>query len=293
MGKVTVVLTVKREKLNLPPVGLRCEVLRVRQLVRMMVSPRTRKHLNFWLGKSLDCNLLDEEWFVLRKGVSRGAKPVVITSPYFQKWAALFRKARTKGVVDIDELDTVTTRGMYAEWLSLQDEPEIVREEADKPWGTVWTRVASGLVVDEAINPVYLLAHNRLGTRERGHRLMPDKFKTNVCPNCEKEVETVDHRYVTCEWVASLWAWTAGVLVRLDDSLDRVPVMEVLRFQFQKGLREAAVVWMLASYIAIINREVLLKGRKLGVGELAGLLKHAKSKMKLEAVQDVGPIPWE
>ena len=87
--------------------------------------------------------------------------------------------------------------------------------------------------------------------------------------------------------------WTAGVLVRLDDSLDRVPVMEVLRFQFQKGLREAAVVWMLASYIAIINREVLLKGRKLGVGELAGLLKYAKSKMKLEAVQDVGPIPWE
>ena len=96
---------------------------------------------------------------------------------------------------------------------------------------------------------------------------------------------------MTCEWVASLWAWTADVLIKLDESFDKVPVVEVLRFQFQKGLREAAVVWIVASYVAIINQEVVIKGRKLRVCELAGMMRYAKSRLKHEAVQDVGFIP--
>ena len=144
LGKATVALPVKRGGLNLPTVGLRCEVLRVRHLVRMMLSSRTKKHLNFWLGKSLDCEVLEEEWYVMRRGVGRGAKPVVITSPYFERWAALFKRARNKGVLDMDELDAVTTKQMYEKWIDLEREPEIVLEEVGKPWGTIWTRVAMG-----------------------------------------------------------------------------------------------------------------------------------------------------
>ena len=143
----------------------------------------------------------------------------------------------------------------------------------------------------EAFNSVYLLAHDRLGTRERGFRLMPDKYTTDACPNCEKDVETVLHRYTTCEWVASLWSWLADLLVNLDDGLGKVTALEVLRFQYPKGLRETAVTWLLVNYIAIVNQEVVVKGRKIHLAEMVGMMRYARMRLKLEAVQDVGLIP--
>ena len=291
LGKATVALPTKRGGLNLPLVGLRCEVLRVRQLVRMILSLRTRRHVTFWLGGKLGWEGLKEEWFVMRKGVRRGAKPVVITSPYYQKWAAMFLKAKAKGIIDVDDLENVTTRQMYAEWMNLQSEAMVVLEEPDKPWSTIWARLLSGLVVDDAVNSAYLLAHNRLGTRERGVKLMPDKYKSNKCPNCDKEAETVVHRFSTCEWVASMWAWMADLLKELDEGLDKVPVLDILRFQYPKGLRENAVTWLVGNYIAIITQEVVTKGRKLQVSELVGMLRISTDKLKHRAVKDVGPIP--
>ena len=51
-----------------------------------------------------------------------------------------------------------------------------------------------------------------------------------------------------------------------------------------------AVTWLLGIYIAIVTQEVVIKGRKMKVSELAGMLRYARSRLGLEAVQDVGLI---
>ena len=67
--------------------GKRCEVLRVRQLVRMVTSTRTAKHLEFWLGGKMGENLITMEWFVMKPGARTGAKRVVVnTRPEYAKY---------------------------------------------------------------------------------------------------------------------------------------------------------------------------------------------------------------
>ena len=120
--------------------------------------------------------------------------------------------------------------------------------------------------------------------------LLLETVVMNLANPATKEVETVTHRFTTCEWVACLWAWLSNILSQLDEGLDRVPALEMLRFQYPKGLRERAVTWLLGIYIAIVTQEVVIKGRKMKVSELAGMLRYARSRLGLEAVQDVGRI---
>ena len=291
MSKSVVALPKERGGLNLPEVGLKCEVLWVRQMIRMLTSTRTRKHLQFWLGGKLEVEGLQEEWFVLRERARPGARLVVVTVPYFQKWMAKVKRARAKGVLDMDGLEDLTTRQMYAEWLRLEPDPGVVLEDGSKLWGDIWRRVSSGLIRGEAYNHVYLGAHDKLGTKERGYRLMPDKYKSDTCENCKKETETVRHRYVTCAWVASLWGWLVRVLGELEESLKQAEPEEILKFHFRKGKRDCAVTWLLAEYVAFVNEEIVLKGRKAQVCELVGVLRYMRSRLRYEAVQEVGYIP--
>ena len=81
------------------------------------------------------------------------------------------------------------------------------------------------------------------------------------------------------------------MLMGLDEGLGELTVLEVFRFQYQKGLRENAITWLLANYIVIINQEVVMKGRKIQLSELVGMLRYAKTRVSREAVLDVGAIP--
>ena len=263
----------------------------VRQMVRMMTSTRTRQHLQFWLGGKLGDGVMEEEsWFVMRPWAKVGTRPVVMNVPHFQKWAAKFKKARAKGVLDVNMLADVTTKQMYVDWLNMEPEPEVVLADPSKLWGDIWRRVSSGLVGREAFNLVYLLAHNRLGTRERGYRLMPAKYKSDLCDNCKKETETVVHRYATCEWVASLWAYMADLLGKLDKEFEQLNLDTILGFHFRKGKRDGAVTWLLSNYLVFVNQEMVVKGRKPQLCELVGMLRYARTKLESQATKDVGVI---
>ena len=124
----------------------KCDVLWVRQMIRMLMSTRTRKHLQFWLGGKLEIEGLQEEWFICKERARPGARLVAVTVPYFQKWMAKVKRARAKGVLDMDGLDDLTTRQMYAEWLRLEPDPGVVLEDGSKLWGDIWRRVSSGLI---------------------------------------------------------------------------------------------------------------------------------------------------
>ena len=51
------------------------------------------------------------------------------------------------------------------------------------------------------------------------------------------------------------------------------------------------MVWLLVNYIAVVNQEVVIKGRKMQVAELVGMMRCAKMRLKSEAVMEVGAIP--
>ena len=130
-----------------------------------------------------------------------------------------------------------------------------------------------------------------VGVSDSVEACVDDKYTSNLCPNCEQHTETVTHRYATCEWVASLWAWMADILGELDQGLLGEPLEDVLKFHFDKGLRDKAVTWLMATYVAFINQEVVISGRKVKVCELVGTLRVARASLRPETLVEMGPIP--
>ena len=58
-----------------------------------------------------------------------------------------------------------------------------------------------------------------------------------------------------------------------------------------KGLREGAVTWLLTEYLAMVDREVVMKGRKVSVAELVGVLRYAMASLRPGMKLEVGTIP--
>ena len=81
------------------------------------------------------------------------------------------------------------------------------------------------------------------------------------------------------------------MLIELDEGLRGRPVLEILRLQYPKGLREGAVTWLLTEYLAMVDREVVMKGRKVSVAELVGVLRYAMASLRPGMRLEVGTIP--
>ena len=141
----------------------------------------------------------------------------------------------------------------------------------------------------EAKSFLYLLIHERTGTKERGHRLMPGRFKSSECPNCEHE-ETLEHRYVSCGKVSSLWQWVRAHIEKLNISMVMMADFDLLQISFYKGNRENAILWLIGIYVEIVEKEIVGKGSSISTASLSGLFKQKKLQARYQALPDIGPI---
>ena len=62
----------------------------------------------------------------------------------------------------------------------------------------------------------YLIIHERVSTRDRGHRLMPLRFPSNLCLHCGVDRDTYQHRYLYCPFASEVWDWVWSIAVKLD-----------------------------------------------------------------------------
>ena len=104
--------------------------------------------------------------------------------------------------------------------------PVIVEQNPERDWILIWKRIQSGVLSQEARSYLYLLAHERVGTRERGHRLMPGRFPSSRCLRCSLpdqdafQEETILHRCIQCICVRDAWELLLYHFISLDISLD-------------------------------------------------------------------------
>ena len=137
---------------------------------------------------------------------------------------------------------------------------------------------------------MYLIVHDRVGTRSRGHRLMPRRFSTPHCPHCG-EYESTEHRYILCGHVSESWIWLRSRIDMLDPSTVSQNDMSMIRLDFVKGLRENAILWLIGSYVEIVESEVVIKENKLSPLSLEGLLKQRKLLAATQAIPELGLVP--
>ena len=65
----------------------------------------------------------------------------------------------------------------------------------------------------------------------RGHRLMPGRFPSPLCPRCGEEDESIEHGYILCIYVSESWVWLRSIIDLLDSSavlFDEISVIRLL-----------------------------------------------------------------
>ena len=80
-------------------------------------------------------------------------------------------------------------------------------------------------------------------------------------------------------------------MILIDQSLALRSYPEILHLDFPVSLRENALLWLLGSYIEIVETEVVLKDHVLDHHSIAGLLKQKKQIARHLAMPDLGMIP--
>ena len=124
---------------------------------------------------------------------------------------------------------------------------------------------------------------------------MPGRYPSSSCSRCQKDdqrntPETTPHRYCHCSLVSGAWEWLKTVLLLLDSSLSLVSDSELLSLNFEKGMRENAVVWIIGSYIEIVENEVVTKENFLSIPSITGQLKQKKQSARYQALPELGII---
>ena len=119
---------------------------------------------------------------------------------------------------------------------------------------------------------------------------MPGRFRSPLCPRCLSEPESTFHRYQSCKLVEQAWQWVFSVLLSLDISFSTVEDSDILRLNFEGSLRENAILWLVGSFVEIVESEGVVRGNYISANSIRGILKQKKSIASLLSLPELGPI---
>ena len=243
--------------------------------------------MDFWLGQRLGLPSLDSHFLNLKGKVGRELDS---TPPLFLNALTHVSSALESEVFSTSEIEDITTKEIYKAYISKLPPPNIQLRYPDQDWPLTWERLQSRVLSSKAKSFLYLIVHERVGTRERGHRLMPGRFNSSICSHCE-EVESSAHRYLYCSFVADAWAWVRRRLDLLDTSTVLFTDYQILRLDFFKSLRENAIVWLIGTFIELVENDVVLRGNKLNCVSIKGFFKQKKQYANNLDFPELGIIP--
>ena len=66
---------------------------------------------------------------------------------------------------------------------------------------------------------------------------------------------------------------------------------QILRLDFFKGLRENAIMWLIGTYVELVENDVVLRENKLNLISVKGFFKQRKQSAGHSTFLDLGIIP--
>ena len=256
----------------------------------MLVSPKLcRKHVLFWTGGSLE-QLNIDPIFCHFKTTPRGS-----TRPYnpklFKTSVSLFNEACLSQRFSINRLSDISTKELYLSYTETMPPPKVELKYIDRDWPLIWKRVNSGVLQPSARNILFLIVHEKLATRERGHRILGHIYESPLCQSCFREPETIMHKIALCKHVKEAW----DSLRELMESIDQLVLFEsdhsLLNLCFTRLLEEDTILWLLGEYVCFINTEVIINSRIATRQNLFGHLEARRQSCQTLRIPPISRIP--
>ena len=299
--------------LGLVCVSSKALALRLKHFCKILASPEddmSYRKMKYWLGQSMG------RWL-----------PKLLPGPHFEAPPLFYRKLREDfvqnivGVFEMEDLDCVTSKTVYAELTSTLPPPKIETKLPLDPtieganWDDIWTRLCHPVMEVDAKNVMFKIVNDILPTKQRLFRLGKRRG-----PFCEEEeivvpilgplrdgvmsresmvypvggpVDTPVHMFCECRKVAEQWFWVRRRILDLCRRKRGCSNFELLNLIFPKGLNETdiTIVWLISSYVKLIwfSR---IRGSIIKVEELRAQMKTLHNEHNRKRTHKLDEVDW-
>ena len=267
--------------------GLACVVtkagcLLLRQSLRVLASPEERcfHHLGYWLGHQLVEPFPD---LVHQDEVVTGLQHQF---PLHKAMLELLEEGLTRAEYDPGKLEVVTTKAIYKGRFEDVSQPPKIEEKfpAVDFQAIVYPRLAYRILTAEAKDVLFCLVHRLIYNRNR--MFLQGRAQDPYCPlpECQGQVQDLEHLFCSCILVAEAWDWLRSRLLEILPAGAQNTNEEFIFLQFPISSMDQECAWLLGSYCCEVKKTVCGKKQKLGALGLAGKLRSKLHQLRGRAV---------
>jgi hypothetical protein len=204
--------------------------------------------------------------------------------------------------IDVTEkniLAAVTTKAIYTSRMSdllVPPKVELKFPAVNFP-KLVYPRIQSKVLEVKQKDLLFSLTHGIY--RNRARLFMQNRADDDLCPNsaCRREnlVQDIEHLFCTCYRVRAAFGWVRGKMLELLSDQGRPPDitnMDLILAMFPKCRQETECTLILGTFVELVDKETVLKGKDLLVNTVKGVLRNKLECMQTRAVPQVHlPLP--
>ena len=272
--------------LGLIDVRNKADSLFLKQVTRMLQreGESSYRHLCYWLGAHL------QEYLPAMMAPS----PVLHTAPppYHQYALTLLREGFRWFGLDPGDLQKVTAKKIYQEYTSDIPEPKVTDKfpEVNFP-SDVWPRLSYTMLPAGPRQIVFDSIHGLSRNRARLYqqRRVSDPW-CSVCPRqvpLRPAVSDMQHIYCNCILVRASWLYVRALVCRHQAELREVEDSLLVHFLFSKESMDREVVWILATFMEMVQEQCVARGSRLLPLAVQARLKERQRTSQSRAVEQL------
>ena len=156
----------------------------------------------------------------------------------------------------------------------------------------MYPRIVNNVLEAKQKDLLFSIVHCIYPNRQRLHQ--QNRTDDALCPNqaCRREdlVQDIEHIFCSCYKVKSAWQWTRRKIVELVSDLGPPAVIsntDIILAQFPTCRQETECMFLLGTYMELIDTEAMSKQKELLLDTLVGVIKSRMVYITSRAVPQV------
>ena len=282
--------------LGLPNIGVKSDCLLLKQMCRMLSLPNEQSFhfLGYWLGSFLR----ETGWgFNFPQLSDLGPMSHTISSkfPIHKHMLDTFLEAIARGEINENNMKSVTTKEMYINRMEdLLTPPKVeIKYPQVNFQELVYPRIKHAVLEAKQKDFLFALIHKIYPNRQR--LFLQRRTEDPLClnPACKREglVQDIEHIFCSCYKVRSAWQWTRRKILQLVTELGPpllVSNIDIILAMFPTCRQEVECIFILGTYVELVDREVVSGQKELLLNTLLGVLQVKTMNVNRRSVPRVG-----
>ena len=140
----------------------------------------------------------------------------------------------------------------------------------------VYPRLSYAILEAETKDILFCLTHNLQPNKERLFQQRRAQNASCPLPQCQGQVQDREHLFCSCHLVSEAWLWVRSKLLQLlPNTMQAAGTSgeEFILMMFPKDTMDKEAVWLIGNYCDIVKKISIEKKRKLGAGQVAGIVR--------------------